>query len=98
MLDRIEEIIEDIATDEKGVHQEVIDFLTPKIPAEKHYIVKMQTLGIKGEAFLKDFNYWETKYKVGAQSFGNYVEFCQERIKRQKGLEQFIMLCREHNR
>lgn len=96
MLDKIDEIIKDLASDkdENGnviaVYPEIIKWLSDQKVPQKHYIAKMQTLGIAGKKLLSDYNAWEKNYKESGQSFGNYVEFCFAREERKKSWENWM--------
>ena len=86
-LDNIDEIIEYLASDrdENGnvvsVQKDVIDWLTPQKEPMKQYIARMQRVGITGKDLISDYNFWERKFKKENQSFGNYVEYCEQRKK-----------------
>ena len=95
MLD-IVDIINDLASDKDkdgnviSTYEDVKEWLTSMIVPFKNYIIKLHGLNIAGKGLKSDYKKWEEKHKIGEQTFGNYVEFCQAREENKRIWDNWI--------
>ena len=96
MLDKIEDIIKDIASDKDKdgniicTYEDIENQLISLIHPFKHYIIKFHSLNITGKKFANSYSKWQEKHKDDGQSFGNYVEQCINEEEHKKAWERWM--------